>query len=169
MAKKIRPRFSFYSDLSLKHVQDQFVTPENNNIKYTVNQNKIYMTHNQSLHHYWSPELVLSLYEQGIYTKINGLIGPQQTVWAMFLFLYAISFLLGFFIGLYGLILWSLGDFSYWLLSIPVSLILLGSIYLAASFGQKKGHDQMVELIAEFKATIQDQHLFNPDEITNEN
>lgn len=160
MANKIRPRFTFYTVKQKSDILDLFKSKAHDTIRSNVYQNKITLSHKSELQHYWSPELTLSLYDEEDQTQINGLIGPQQNVWAMFLFMYAISGLLGFFIGIYGLILWSLGDFTTWLLAIPLSIIILILIYIAAKFGQKKGHDEMVELIDYFKTVIGESHLF---------
>ena len=169
MENKIRPRFSYHSNLTHEEINDKLKLGLINKSDITASfiQNKVFLTHIKSLHHYWSPELQISIYDEDGKRVINGLIGPQQTVWAMFLFMYGITFLLGFFIGIYGLILWSLGEASYWLISIPSSIVLLVLIYLAAKYGQKKGRDQMIELVHFFKTNVGLENLNDPKKDSN--
>ncbi|MCB0760559.1 MAG: hypothetical protein KDC12_03475 [Flavobacteriales bacterium] len=99
--------------------------------------------------HYWSPELQFSVEAnpQGGGTLVRCLIGPRQTVWALFLFLYAVPGLVMFFFGMNGFVQWyEKDDFSY-LWVVPVCLLAIALVYFAAYMGRKKGHEQMIHLI----------------------
>lgn len=99
--------------------------------------------------HYWSPELQFSVEKnpQDERTLVRCLIGPRQSVWAFFLFLYAVPGLIMFFFGMNAFVQYYQNDdlSSMWVL--PVCMAFIALVYLAAFFGRKKGHEQMTHLI----------------------
>lgn len=97
--------------------------------------------------HYWSPEIGIDCESNDEGTLIRCLIGPKQTVWAMFLFMYGAISILGLFGSMYGLTLWQLNKGTAWLWTFPIAVLLLIIVFIAAKTGQKIGHDQMVLLV----------------------
>lgn len=99
--------------------------------------------------HYWSPELHINFdkSETNDYIIVRCLVGPKQSVWAMFAFFYAFLGLATIFGGMFGLSQWQLGHPPYFLWSF-VGLLIIPSIYTFAKIGQKKGRNQMLHLIS---------------------
>lgn len=100
--------------------------------------------------HYWSPEMTVRIEVEEFtdYTTVSCLVGPRQTVWAMFMFIYAAIALVTLFGGIFGYIEYSRTGSSPWLWIIPIGVIALSTVFLTASIGQRKGRDQMLHLIS---------------------
>ncbi len=110
--------------------------------------------------HYWSPELQVRIHEDeddNAQTIVRCLVGPRQSVWGMFAFFYAVVGFITFFGGLYGLSQITLGESSAFIWILPVGLILIPGIWIAAKIGQTKGRDQMLHLISVLYHTL-DEH-----------
>lgn len=100
--------------------------------------------------HYWSPEMTvrIEVEEYCDYTSVHCLIGPRQTVWALFAFLYAAIILLSTFGGIFGLVHYlQTGSFT-WLWVIPAGMLFTLSIFFTSKIGQNKGRDQMLHLVS---------------------
>lgn len=97
--------------------------------------------------HRWSPRLQLSLDEADDGgTHIVGVYGPEHEVWAMFIYGYLVTGLLGTFSGIYGCAQLFLGQ-PPWALWICGSMaVVAGVLYLVAQLGQKLGAWQTFEL-----------------------
>ena len=97
--------------------------------------------------HRWSPRLQLSLDEvDGGGTHIVGVYGPEHEVWAMFIWGYLMTGLLGTFSGIYGFAQLFLGQMP-WALWICGSMAVIACVlYLVAQLGQKLGAWQTFEL-----------------------
>ena len=97
--------------------------------------------------HRWSPRLQLSFEPAGAESaQIVGVYGPEHEVWAMFIFGYIATGLLGMFSGIYGFAQLYLGQ-EPWALWITGSmLVVAGFLYLGAQFGQKLGAWQTFQL-----------------------
>ena len=81
-------------------------------------------------------------------TILRCLVGPKQSVWAMFMFFYIAVALITLFVGMYGLVQMQLDKPSNAAYIIPVGLLILPSIYTFSKIGQKTGRDQMLHLIS---------------------
>ena len=107
--------------------------------------------------HFWSPQLSISFEpdeEDPSFTIIRGLYGPNPTVWAFFTYGYAALALIGTFVGMYGLSLYSLDKDAAILWVIPVLVVLALVLYIIAQFGQKIGAEQMFTLHHFFEESI---------------
>ena len=107
----------------------------------------------KQMRHFWSPELQIRIefHEFGPPpedTIIRCLIGPNQSVWGLFVFFYAAVGLLTLFGSSYGFIQMSLGKESLFVWLLPLGLLLLPTIWLIAKVGQKTGRDQMLHLVS---------------------
>lgn len=103
--------------------------------------------------HYWSPVLQIRIdddefneHPEG--TVVRCLVGPRQSVWAMFAFLYIFISLGTFFGGIYGLAMSNMGDYSSFIWVIPIGLLLIPGIWVGAKIGQKAGRDQTLHLVS---------------------
>jgi hypothetical protein len=100
--------------------------------------------------HYWSPELRISMEENlaGEGTFIRCVVGPRQSVWLMFVFIYGFLSMLTLFGGMYGLVKWNSGGSAAWLWCFPAALLIILSVYVVAKLGQRTGRDQMLHLVS---------------------
>ena len=100
--------------------------------------------------HYWSPEMSVRIEEEEYtdYTTVSCLIGPRQTVWAMFVFLYSLVILLSTFGGIYGLVKYQETGLINWLWVIPTGVLLTSTLFIVSRLGQQKGRDQMLHLVS---------------------
>lgn len=100
--------------------------------------------------HYWSPEMSVRI-ERDEYSddvEVHCLVGPKQSIWALWAFIYTSFALFGLFGAIYGYVVYKQDDNPYWLWTIPISILLIASAFLVAKFGQKKGRDQMLHLVS---------------------
>lgn len=96
--------------------------------------------------HLWSPQLQFEITEGGDGSVLEGLFMPPAPVWTAFAGLYGLILFAGFFGTMFGLAQLQLGWSPVGLLALPVSLVLLATVYGAALVGQRWGLDQMHEL-----------------------
>ncbi len=148
---EVRPRFRMTTSATEEEVLDMARTHLNTHDDVS---GKVFWHHAifrvpDDQKHYWSPELQFSVEKDPLSgeTLVRCLIGPRQSVWAFFLFLYALPGLLMFFFGMNAFVQYSLHDDLSTMWVIPVCLAFIALVYLAAFFGRKKGHEQMLHLI----------------------
>jgi hypothetical protein len=120
---------------------------------------KVFLTHGlfrilPEHQHFWSPQLNVSFEEKDDGTILRGMYGPHPTVWAVFLFGYAILGLATFFISIIGLVKYSLHIESNILWLLPFSLAGLVILYFVAQAGQKMGVEQTFQLHHFFEESI---------------
>jgi len=102
--------------------------------------------------HYWSPQLNFRVEvdetnpEQSI---VSGLIGPKPTVWTLFIFIYFIIGVGGLFASTVGVSRWLLGEYSIWLLTIPLTVVLMLSARAVGKYGEGLAEDQ-IEMLKDF-------------------
>ena len=100
--------------------------------------------------HYWSPEITVRIEQEEYtdFTTVSCLVGPRQSVWAMFTFLYAAIILFSTFGGIFGLIKYQETGMINWLWIIPAGVLLTLSLFITSKMGQQKGRDQMLHLVS---------------------
>lgn len=102
--------------------------------------------------HYWSPQLsfrVEAAIEGQEQSVISGLVGPRPEVWTMFMFIYFTIGVLGFFASSYGIIQWTLGNYSHLVLVLPLTIILLLTAYGVGKYGESLAKEQ-IEILKQF-------------------
>ncbi|MDC1068271.1 hypothetical protein OAQ99_03825 [Candidatus Kapabacteria bacterium] len=162
---RIRPRFNLVSDLPVREIEQVFLNLINMNehgLNGIVSKNFITIKINENDNHFWSPRLGIMLEEiEGNKTKLLGLYGPNPSVWALFTYSYGAILISIFFITLFGLSMYSLGE-GLNLLWWNLPLILLGLVlYIIAQFGQKIGADQMYKLHHFFEEVVKSEVKIN--------
>lgn len=120
---------------------------------------KVFLTHGlfrilPAHQHFWSPQLNVSFEETDDGTVLRGMYGPHPTVWAVFLFGYAILGLALFFTTIIGLVKYSLHIESQILWLLPFLLGGLVILYFVAQMGQKMGVEQTFQLHHFFEESI---------------
>lgn len=100
--------------------------------------------------HYWSPELSVRIEVEEFtdYTTVSCLIGPKQSVWALWAFIYTAILLVTLFSAFFGIAQYSVNGHSGWLWVIPFGILGLSTAFIASKLGQRKGRTQMLHLIS---------------------
>lgn len=152
---EIRPRFKLL--IKNQEIPKDLLEEikENSKIDETVRVVKTYSTHldihvPKSEETFWSPVLQLNFDkpDEGHGILLRCLIGPQQSHWLMFVFIYGILSVIGFFSGVYGLTRYiQFDEFTPWLYSLPVSIIIITAIYIMVKVAQKSKHQEIVHLV----------------------
>jgi len=149
---EIRPRFQLKINLdaeeALNHVEKSI--PKDATVAGEKSINYVFLRIPKHYQHYWSPELSVRIEKEEYteYTTVFCLVGPKQSVWAMFALLYAFIFFASTFAGIYGIVKFQNSGDTLWLWTIPVGVLLTFSIFFTSKLGQKKGRDQMLHLIS---------------------
>lgn len=100
--------------------------------------------------HYWSPEMTVRI-EKSQFTEqvlVHCLLGPRQSVWAMYALIYAAILLLTTFGGMFGIVQYSTVGSSPWIWLIPIGIVLLSTVFITAKIGQSKGRDETLHLVS---------------------
>lgn len=106
----------------------------------------------QESQHYWSPQLNFRVEEHesdANKSVVSGLIGPKPSVWTMFVFIYFVIGVVGFLISSIGVSRLMLGEYSAFLLAIPVAILLMLSAYRVGKYGESLAADQ-IEILKQF-------------------
>lgn len=148
----IRPRFKLVINKPEEECVQQLknVSQADTTAKVKVILNQVHILIPPEERHYWTPELHITFDEHEAYegTLLRCLIGPRQTVWAMFAFFYASIGIATLFLLMFGFSQWQMGEIPYLLYMGIAGLIFLPSLYTVALIGQRKGRDQMLHLVS---------------------
>ena len=161
----LRPRFTLLLTAPAKQILEEF--KQSNSKQYgivtKVIDHHVILKISKSNQHYWSPQLHIELEHCTSITKLNGLFGPNPTIWTLFMFLKFIFS--GLFIG-FGV--WAASNYLLeqpTALPITLSLLvcILGiAVYFIAQFGKKMGQEQMVELYTYMCSVVRvEEHSLN--------
>ena len=105
--------------------------------------------------HRWSPRLHLGLEAAPSGgTRISGVYGPEHEVWALFIYGYLISGLLGLFSAILGFAQWFLGQLAWGLWIAGSMAVVACLLYLFAQMGQKLGAWQTFQLHQAYQHAI---------------
>ena len=161
----LRPRFTLLLTAPAKQILEEF--KQSNSKQYgivtKVIDHHVILKISKSNQHYWSPQLHIELEHCTSITKLNGLFGPNPTIWTLFMFLKFVFS--GLFIG-FGV--WAASNYLLeqpTALPITLSLLvcILGiAVYFIAQFGKKMGQEQMVELYTYMCSVVRvEEHSLN--------
>lgn len=106
---------------------------------------------------YWSPELQLQPfqdYEDKNYTIIRCIVGPSQSVWMLFTFIYSVIILLMLFGGMFGIIKYQLEKDSSFLWIWPIGIVLLSGFFILSKMGQAKARNQTLNMVRFLNHTL---------------
>jgi hypothetical protein len=152
---KLRPRITRVLQVEEQIIRKQLskslpseMVFEDNEYYYLIN----YRSENRKI---WSPQMNITFEAVDGQTKVRASIGPQSSIWLVFVFFY-FFFLLSF-IGtlMYALSQWRLGHPSTLFFAISViSLTILIGMYLVSIIGQRKNRDQIATLSNWIKALL---------------
>ncbi|MCT4664342.1 MAG: hypothetical protein N4A45_03790 [Flavobacteriales bacterium] len=81
-------------------------------------------------------------------TMVRCLIGPKQSNWVIFVFIYGFLSVVGTFAGIYGLVqYYQFDNHTPWLWTFPISAIIIATIYTMVKMGQRAKQDQTIHLV----------------------
>ena len=149
---EIRPRFHLKiasdPEAALVHVEEELYADKT--VTGLRSDQLIFLKTPSWEQHYWSPEMTvrIEVEEYTDYTTVSCLVGPRQTVWALWAFIYTAILLVTVFGGIFGLVQYDQQGSSPWIWVIPIGVVLLSSAFVASKIGQRKGRDQMLHLIS---------------------
>lgn len=149
---EIRPRFALKIEIDPETASMHLEKSARSSKTVTCvrSNNLLFLNTPSWLRHYWSPEMTVRI-EKGEFsgiTKVSCLIGPNQTVWVMFAFIYGALLFATIFAGMFGYVQYSQTGSSPFLWGIPIGLFVTSSIFITSKIGQRKGHDQMLVLVS---------------------
>ncbi len=151
----LRPRYKFDSKLSSEEIRTRLKAALKDEEK-----NKLGLQHRSvSGHvivvfpkehkHFWSPTLDVSMEKKNEdQTLVRVLMGPEPSIWTLFMFFYTLgglTILAGFILGFSQYML--KGEYGM-LALIPLGTIIVLFFYFAAVAGRAKAQDQMYQLDA---------------------
>ncbi len=96
--------------------------------------------------HFGSPQLTFEIEPREAGCALNGLFMPMPAVWTAFMALYALFLFIGFSGAMYGVAQVMIQHHPSGFYAIPVSILLVGLVYLGACVGQRRGQTQMDQL-----------------------
>jgi hypothetical protein len=111
--------------------------------------------------HFYSPQLVVRVAEDGPGSRLEARFGPDPYVWAFYVMGSGGLGVLTFFASMFGVGQWMVGQTPTALLVAPGAAVLAGLVYGASFVGQGLGSDQMYFLRHSLEEAI-DGH--DPDE-----
>ncbi|MEX1003016.1 MAG: hypothetical protein WDZ35_12940 [Crocinitomicaceae bacterium] len=151
---EIKPRFKLVTPFSEEEVYQRLLDHVNSDDSVVGKRvyDQFYIDIPYQERHFWSPELRI-IAEKDEYadhedTIIRVTVGPQYTVWVLFIFIYSFLGVIALFGGMYGLSQLALGNKTIWVWCLPVTLLMIVGVYVIAKSGQRKGRDQTLHLVS---------------------
>ena len=155
---RIRPRFSQPVDLSLEDTRQRILESlarQSPGVEVKNFPGFIGLHIPASERRYWSPRLFLNLeaVADGT-TLIQGTYGPEMEIWAVFLYGYLLSGLIGTFAAILGgaQLLTDAYPWGFWVVGAMVVVAVV--LYISAQLGQKLGAWQTFQLHQAYQAAI---------------
>jgi hypothetical protein len=148
-AGKIRPRFRLKTSLDKDEIMD-IIHGHGEEDETVVNSKYdrfIKLTIPKKDRHYWTPVLSLSFDQEKDGTLIRGLIGPNDKVWTKFMFFYIATGTLGTIGTIFALVQYQLHDTWAYIFILPLTIVLLSTIFFTAKYGKTQAHTQMLHLL----------------------
>lgn len=149
---EIRPRFQHFSSMppaQVLRIIEEALAEDDAPIHGLVIDHHVYLRIPYEDQHFWSPQLSLEVEATENGSQINGLFGPRESVWLMYLFFYALLGFMIMIVAIMGFSQLNLGLSARILWALPVLFLLLSLAYMTARAGQKLGHEEM-DLLYQF-------------------
>ena len=149
---RIRPRFKLESPLSKEQIIKILRTAaeKNDSVDCIQQQSRfLRLSIPEAEQHYWSPVLKISCDDNEIEGKtiIRGHIGPNESVWSIFFLVYASVTALGFFGSIWAYAQWFFDKNPYYLIIIPLAVVIISTMFIASKIGQRKAHKQTLHIM----------------------
>ena len=154
---EIRPRFQHNTSLPPEQVLKllrEALSKDDAPVNGLIVDHHVYLRIHHEDQHFWSPQLSLEIEPTEEGSQINGLFGPRESIWLMYLFFYALLGFMIMIISIMGFSQMNLGLSARILWALPVLFLLLIIAYFTAKAGQKLGQDEMDLLYRFFRSTV---------------
>lgn len=149
-ASELRPRYRFTCNLPEAEIhqrlKDAMRDPEKNTegLQQRSVSGHMLISFRASRRHFWSPVMDINLEPaSGNRSLVRVLMGPEPSIWTMFMFFYTIGGLAVLAGMVLGYSQYILGHELYWLLLIPGGLLWISFFYVAALMGKSRARRQM--------------------------
>lgn len=156
IAGKIRPRFKIIAHQKMEPTMNAVY--EHSKSDTTIITSKflhfIKLQVPENEQHYWSPVLSISFEEEENETIIRGIIGPNEKVWTMFVFIYSLLGVIGLFGTIYAFVQYQVYDNPFFLNFTPLAPLLLASVFITSKQGKNKANPQMIHLLKVFRRSV---------------
>jgi len=150
-ASELRPRYRKMLPLSREEIRTKMLTSLKENgashLQYRSVSGHILISFKRAKRHFWSPVIDLNMEEEKDGTLLRVLIGPEPSIWTMFMFFYAVGGLAATAGLVLGYSQYLLGHGVWYFLLIPFGLVIIAFFYLAGLAGKAKAREQMHELM----------------------
>lgn len=160
---RIRPRFKHSIQGTQNELEEKVLSSFKTDKLFILDHlpGHIYIKIHPTEQHLWSPQLHLSFEQEEDKVNVRGLYGPNPTLWALFFFGYVAIGIGTLFIGMWGLVRWSLGINSMILWIVPVLWLIGLILYFASQGGQKMGAQQMFDIHHMYEKAIEQKITVN--------
>jgi len=154
---QIRPKYKTVTNVSPSKIAEEITSfiNQSKEINGRVINYNAYLKFSPEEAKYWSPEINVRIRPNGSGSVIKGVAGPNSKIWATFMVFYGLSVMLFIFGGLLGISGKMLGIDSFWVLSVPGSVVLFALVFLASKFGEKLGAEQLEKLRSFLDAAVE--------------
>jgi hypothetical protein len=148
-AGKIRPRFKLKSPVDKDELMELIFSQakEDKTIGLQKQGRSLRLSIPKHAQHTWSPVLTLSFDKEKNNTIIRGLIGPSEMVWQVIMLFYIAFSILGFFGSIFAMVKWQLNGTLGYLIILPITIIILFSIFFISKAGAVKAHTETLHLL----------------------
>lgn len=153
----LRPRFKIEVQRDNEKLLKEFETFKTTQTEFVVSRidDHVFIKFPKKDQHFWSPQLHLEINEDGENKAIiNGLFGPNPTVWTLFMFLHFIVAGLFFGFGIWAYTNVTLNNTYSMQLCLTLTMVLFWfALYFSGRIGRSKGMPEM-HLLNDFMNNI---------------
>jgi len=146
---RMRPRLRLQSSLSPDQAVERLreaLDVGNPEVTATFSGRYVVLRINEERQHFGSPQLSFEVEAADGGSALTGLFMPMPSVWTAFMALYGLIVFGGFCGAVYGYAQVQVDKTPHALWAVPLALVLLTMVYVAACVGQRMGSEQMQEL-----------------------
>ncbi|MCO4762220.1 MAG: pyridoxamine 5'-phosphate oxidase family protein [Myxococcales bacterium] len=145
----LRPTFEFSVNMSAAEVQESLqraLESQTADVEGFVRTGRAQINIPRAEATFWSPELAITIEDDGRRAKLHGRVGPHPQVWTLLMLLHLATAIIGGFGVFWGLSQWMVDQTPWAMLSIPGALIIHGLLLGAAFVGQGLGVEHVFRL-----------------------
>ena len=158
----LRPRFKFDVNAVNEKLLKEFEDTKNSQSDFIVSRidDHVFIKFPKQAQHFWSPQLHLEINEKNKQSAtVQGLFGPNPSVWTMFMFFHFIVAGLFIAFSIWAYTNATLGKSYAIQLSLTLFMVLIWFVlYVAGRMGKTKGQPEMYKLHGFMKDTLRAYH-----------
>lgn len=168
---KLRPRYRYRSALAPGEIKVKITDALNDpginlkGLQKRATKYHLILSYPRQHRHFWSPVMDLNIEPRPDKTSlVRVLIGPEPSVWTLFMFFYTVGGLAVTLGLVFGTSQYMLGKSTWWFMLIPAGLLLMAFFYFAGLAGKTRAGEQMLELKS-FVEAATGEAIFHENEI----